>query len=163
MSLDIQTQWTEWNRDDVQKMAQLWNDGVSASAIARRFGSTKSAVSGLAFRNRELFKSKKIVGSASTRKANPSRAGMTLTQKREAVKDEAAAFVADLYQAPEPEGYDAERLAVAKPLHELANCECRWPMNNGGPFLFCGDKREKGSYCMPHHVRSLPKRAVEVE
>lgn len=35
------------------------------------------------------------------------------------------------------------------------NDGCMWPVNDGGPYLFCGHVKLKGSYCERHHVRSL--------
>ncbi|NNH31002.1 hypothetical protein C9413_16265 [Rhizobium sp. SEMIA 4085] len=34
---------------------------------------------------------------------------------------------------------DEERLGTGKELHELGVHQCRWPLNNGSPFLFCAD------------------------
>lgn len=39
-------------------------------------------------------------------------------------------------------------------LVELENCHCRWPMNDGSPYLFCGapeaDMRGRIPYCLDH-------------
>jgi hypothetical protein len=49
--------------------------------------------------------------------------------------------------------YDAERLPLSKTLLDLEPCECKWPMNSGGPFLFCAAPAEK-AYCDHHKQRS---------
>ena len=37
----------------------------------------------------------------------------------------------------------------------VENTGCMWPVNDGGPYLFCGHVKFKGSYCQHHHVRSM--------
>lgn len=45
-----------------------------------------------------------------------------------------------------------------KPLLDLANNDCRWPMTADKPFLFCGEpKAETGSYCACHKVMSVSR------
>lgn len=40
-------------------------------------------------------------------------------------------------------------------LLELTDHMCRWPVNNGDPFLFCGHKKgTDGPYCPYHHAFS---------
>ena len=53
--------------------------------------------------------------------------------------------------------YDAERLPFAKRLEELLPGECIWPINSGGPYLFCAAKT-KGKYCPHHKARLLQKK-----
>lgn len=40
-----------------------------------------------------------------------------------------------------------------KQLLDLDENDCRYPMNEGGPYLFCAEMRrdEKSSYCAFHH------------
>ena len=47
--------------------------------------------------------------------------------------------------------------SVAKRLEELLPGECIWPINSGGPYLFCAAKT-KGKYCPHHKARLLQKR-----
>lgn len=43
-------------------------------------------------------------------------------------------------------------------LLELTDHMCRWPVNNGDPFLFCGHKKGKdGPYCPYHQSISIRK------
>ncbi|RWX78283.1 hypothetical protein EPK99_06530 [Neorhizobium lilium] len=179
-----------WDQSAIETAAKLWEQGASSGKIGKALGITPNAVIGKARRHPDIFPPKNGHGrgwAKGTARAAPGeqrqpvtsrgginpnrnsgfftsarRNGMSLTKKREAVRREASDIAALTASMPDPKGYDAERLAVAKPLHELARNECHWPLNQGGPFLFCGAKKQLGPYCMAHHVRSLPKRAVEV-
>ncbi len=68
-----------------------------------------------------------------------------------------AAFrpVAPVSVAPEP---------LLKPLWELEDSDCRYAVNEGGPYLFCGHPRHgNSSYCQAHALittRPTPKEAA---
>ena len=49
---------TEWPPEMLNKAAGLWKDGLSASQIAQQLGVSRSAVTGKAHRNRDLFPSR---------------------------------------------------------------------------------------------------------
>ncbi len=55
--------------------------------------------------------------------------------------------------APEP---------LMVPLMELGARQCKWPMNDGGPFLFCGNPSGDKVYCR-HHMRLAIGRGTESE
>ena len=38
-----------------------------------------------------------------------------------------------------------------KPLTDLGNNDCRWPLEAGG---FCGEPKTRGSYCAEHGARA---------
>lgn len=42
-------------------------------------------------------------------------------------------------------------IAVPRPLWELSAQACRWPVNDGGPFLFCAEPRIPGCPYCAHH------------
>jgi hypothetical protein len=58
--------------------------------------------------------------------------------------------------------YHRLQQALEKPrgpitLVDLQHRDCRWPMNEGSPYLFCGEVRADGfSYCMTHCLISYP-------
>jgi GcrA cell cycle regulator len=128
---------------DIEASAKLWKEGLSASQIASKFGVSRNVVIGIAYRNRDRFPPRQ------KRKLAPVRREPPRSRK----------------QAPEPKpepeipatAYDAGRLSHAKQLHQLAAGECRWPLNTGGPYLFCAAETT-GRYCRNHHARSLPKK-----
>ncbi|MDX0517178.1 GcrA cell cycle regulator [Sinorhizobium medicae] len=131
---------------DIEAAAKLWKDDLSASQIAKRFGVSRNVIVGLAFRNRGLFPWRGAVGRKTPSKRETAQAARTRKQAPE------------LKSEPEipPTAYDAERLQSAKLLHHLTAGECCWPLNTGGPYLFCAAETT-GRYCRNHHARSLPK------
>ncbi|MFB9952050.1 GcrA family cell cycle regulator [Rhizobium puerariae] len=162
-----------WTEELTLKAADLWNDGKTASQIAPIFGVSRNAIVGLAHRKPKLFKKKGNAAKGNNKPHNvpaikpnrntgfferPKRDGMTVTAKKKAVKREAEEDALIIEALPEPTSYDAERLVVAKELHELGRCECHWPLNQGGPFLFCSAETGGKTYCAPHASRAMPKR-----
>ncbi|WP_208152981.1 GcrA family cell cycle regulator [Sinorhizobium medicae] len=131
---------------DIEAAAKLWRDDLPASQIAKRFGVSRNVIVGLAFRNRGLFPWR---GDSGKRSRAPGQAKTTRPRK----------LAPELKREPEiaATAYDAERLQSAKPLHHLSARECCWPLNTGGPYLFCAAETT-GRYCRNHHARSLPKK-----
>jgi len=129
---------------DIEASAKLWSEGLSASQIASKFGVSRNVVIGIAYRNRDRF---------------PPR------QKRKVARIKREPVRRPPVRAPEPKtepeipatAYDAERITHAKLLHELTAGECCWPLNTGGPYLFCAAETT-GRYCRNHTARSLPKK-----
>ncbi|RVH12788.1 GcrA cell cycle regulator [Sinorhizobium meliloti] len=128
---------------DIEASAKLWKEGLSASQIASRFGVSRNVIVGLAYRNRDQF---------------PARQKRKLTPVRRE-PPRARNQAPELKTEPEipATAYDAERLTHAKQLHQLSAGECCWPLNTGGPYLFCAAETT-GRYCRNHHSRSLPKK-----
>lgn len=51
---------------------------------------------------------------------------------------------------------DLSNRATGILLENLKPHQCKWPINDGGPYLFCGKGREPGSpYCHEHKCRSV--------
>jgi len=129
---------------DIEASAKLWKEGLSASQIASRFGVSRNVIVGLAYRNRDQFPARQKRTLAPVRREPP-------RPRKQAPEP-----------TPEPEipatAYDAERLQSAKQLHQLSAGECCWPLNTGGPYLFCAAETT-GRYCRNHHARSLPKKS----
>jgi GcrA cell cycle regulator len=124
---------------DIEASAKLWSEGLSASQIANRFGVSRNVVIGIAYRNRDRFPPRQ------KRKPAPRREP-TRRPRQQAPEVQA-----------EPEipatAYDAERLQSAKQLHQLTAGECCWPLNTGGPYLFCAAETT-GRYCRNHKARA---------
>lgn len=126
---------------DIEAAAKLWRDDLPASQIAKRFGVSRNVIVGLAFRNRGLFPWRGDAG----KKSAPGPAKTARPRKQ----------VPELKREPEipATAYDAERLTHAKLLHELSAGECCWPLNTGGPYLFCAAEAT-GRYCRNHKARA---------
>ncbi|WP_018010764.1 GcrA family cell cycle regulator [Sinorhizobium medicae] len=124
---------------DIEAAAKLWRDDLPASQIAKRFGVSRNVIVGLFPWRGDSGKKSRAPGQAKT------------TRPRK--------LAPELKREPEiaATAYDAERLQSAKPLHHLSARECCWPLNTGGPYLFCAAETT-GRYCRNHHARSLPKK-----
>lgn len=157
---------------DIERMAKLWNDqGWSMGEIAAEFALTRSKVAGIINRNREMFKSRRDNGykPLHERRTKPRNPPQTSNERRaafHAVKvAEEAASAPPSFPEPEIDGkeYDAMRLPMAKDLLALGNCDCRWPLNDGGPFLFCAEEVVSGSVYCRHHKGRAKGRGTESE
>lgn len=128
--------------------AKMWRMGKSAGAIASFFNVSHNVIMGLTNRHREEFPFRNRV--------THGRAAETLSEyavepaKHEPIKP------------PDPIArteYDNARISTAKELYELRKGECNWPLNAGGPFLFCAASTHKnGSYCRHHRNRAFRQR-----
>ena len=159
MNVQAQSRFNNAHKVDLKQAAALWSQDVPASKIGSLFGVSRSAIIGLAHRNRDLFPMKEKKPSARH-------------YQREAAKNRPPRIKAP--KPPKPvnlarlaivaaEAYDAERAYVSKPLHELSSCECHWPLNEGAPFLFCAAVVEDDqAYCSNHFLRAYrPRKAKE--
>lgn len=47
-------------------------------------------------------------------------------------------------------------MSAAVTLLDLKSFSCRWPVNDGNPFLFCGERAQPGGpYCACHAARAV--------
>jgi GcrA cell cycle regulator len=124
---------------DIEASAKLWKEGLSASQIASRFGVSRNVIVGLAYRNRDQFPTRQKRRLAPVRREPPP----------------ACKQAPELKTEPEipATAYDAERLTHAKQLNQLSAGECCWPLNTGGPYLFCAAETT-GRYCRNHKARA---------
>ncbi|MCB5205025.1 GcrA family cell cycle regulator [Neorhizobium sp. T786] len=173
MNVHVKTPF-KWTEEVMSQAAEMWNDGQSATQIGRALGVSRNAVIGKAHRNPSVFISKEGMGrdwrSGVTGARPVQRAPEPLVRrskeaieraklKREAETAEATAMRLAIRDAKAgSEAYDTERLVHAKLLVDLDRGECHWPLNDGGPFLFCASETAKGSYCECHRLRMLPSR-----
>lgn len=168
-----------WTEKNTAEAARMWNDGLSATEVAVAIGASRNAVMGKAHRNPDLFRSKEGYGKgwragrtfSDNPKPRPSVPRVVLNRAAKDAKAEQEAKVAAERQAvrearSNAAEYDAGRLQHAKTLVDLGSKECHWPINEGGPFLYCaaeateGDRKGEGTYCRCHYLRRLPSRPV---
>lgn len=135
--------WLDQHKDCLRQLAL---DGLTADAIAcemnRRFGThlDKNAIIGAAHRNSVSFK----------RAAGFQPSARTARWAKVAAPPVAPEPVADARVAlqPQPVAF------VNCMLVHLTNKTCRWPLNEGDPFLFCGsptaDLADGVPYCRKH-------------
>jgi len=113
-----------WTEDRIEKLRKLWDDGLSASQIAKELaeGVTRNAVIGKAHR----------LGL----KSRPSPVKIDSDKKRAAPK-----------RVPKKAGKKLVSLL------DLTDRMCKWPIGHPGDsdFHFCGKSSEAGMpYCAPH-------------
>lgn len=158
---------------DIERMARMWNiEGLSMTQIGKCFGMNRHQVAGVINRNREKFK-RRNTRNQRVKGSQPAEPIVTASQKANqrrkafhAVKvAEDAAIAPPSFPEPEIDGkeYDAIRLPLAKDLLALGNCDCKWPLNDGGPFLFCAEEVVDGSVYCRHHKGRAKGRGTESE
>jgi len=146
-----------WSDKRIELLKRLWAEGKTATAIATRLGSSRSAVLGKIFRLRfdaaDNGKSSKARArptvddrnkkvSRATRRSAPSRRRRSVNEKSSANEPRPAAS------------------SVRKTLFELTNACCRWPHGRPGAknFFFCGaagaDLERGMPYCARHMRRA---------
>ncbi|MQY48210.1 hypothetical protein GAO09_19435 [Rhizobiales bacterium RZME27] len=129
----------------VKKASRLWAEKRPAKEIAEAIGKSVSQLLNYAYSNRDIFP------------ARPR--GRTNYKVKRAPSAEPAPDCIDPSIFLPPAGYDADRLSHGKELHELTRRCCHWPLNNGGPFIFCAAPTQViNGYCEHHRVRSVKAR-----
>lgn len=142
--------WRDWR---LTILTTGWAQGKSQSQLADELGCTSSAVAG------------KV-----NRLGLPGRREQMLAKLRE-TRDALAPIIRSSRKRPPRPQLDPELPAIALPapslddakipreqlkhLWELEHGMCKFPVNDGGPYLFCAAKAIDGShYCHPHYLRS---------
>lgn len=167
---------------DKDAAAEMWNDGLSITDIAARYGVTRSKISGMMARDRGRFPKRR--GDAPPRyartggqKPQPRQPGeprrkaahnnvgnkmqdMRNTRKARmgAAQREAEAFADGTSPLLKIAPDDAARLNTGKELMALGAHECRFALNNGGPFIFCAEGTDGAVYCWHHAKRAFTPR-----
>lgn len=153
---------TEEARDQI---AIMLAEGLTGAQIAHRFGVTRNAVIGIIHRDKRLkaIGFKRSPGPQNIEKARDIR----IAAKRKGVRGgtvslnkikaaRAPAIVTLLDDAPDIPGRFGAPQVAGIDLMMLTECRCKWPLNDGGPFLFCGEvKRSDRPYCAFHATASI--------
>lgn len=141
---EVTRNYKPWTNQMVKLAAQKWAEGMIASEIGELVGKSGDQVTHFAAENRDKFPSR--------RKGRMAKPTFSRSILPEAIDPQ--------FLVP-AEGYDAERMGKGKELYELEAKECHWPLNHGGPFLFCAAEAEIGeTYCVHHRLRAMPKVAA---
>lgn len=149
-----------WTDERIEKLRQLWAEGLSAGQIAARFpGASRNAIIGKAHR---LGLSKRAVGKRNDLNLvapKPATVKPLVGSAQFARKKADPAKMAEvkaIENKPAPAG-------LPKPLFvklfELERNDCRWPVTGEKEnTLFCGHNVDRGSsYCAGHHRLSIGK------
>lgn len=121
---------------DEEIVAEMWANEKTSQEIADRFGVTRRAIVRVVERDRHKF---------------PKRPrGGIYNQKNKERKSKQKDAVLEFKPPSHP--YDASRIPFSKTLMDLKAFECKAPLNDGSPLMFCADKAT-GAYCIHHAHR----------
>lgn len=134
--------------DKIEQIRALRDQGQTLRQIGETLGCSTGSVSGLMARNRDLFPITDLRMSDLRKTKNRPKSNKLRQIFHEALQP---------HPVPKPKQnaakYDKSREGI--PLHELGKHECHWPLNEGGPFLFCGEVKAGKNYCENHAQRSV--------
>jgi GcrA cell cycle regulator len=153
---DSSTWLPEWT----EALTRLHEAGLSASAIAQRLTElfqrefTRNSIIGKRARcgitsplHEQRRRQLKAVGERRARTRAPLKPKVELPKRPPKLSARAPSTASG-----------APALVPAEPvdLYHRKSKQCRWPINDGAPFLFCGAPRAgEHSYCAHHQYRSL--------
>ncbi|WP_374574650.1 GcrA family cell cycle regulator [Phenylobacterium sp.] len=143
-----------WTDERVETLKKLWQDGLSASQIAKQLGGvTRNAVIGKVHR---LGLSGRAAPSKPARPAfkapRPHRpAAAAPSAPRRIAEPRTAQPVATATPTPSPVRYVDETPGSATVL-TLGAHMCKWPIGDpaSDEFTFCGRRASEGPYCVEH-------------
>lgn len=150
-----------------EQIAVMLAEGLTGAQIASRFGVTRNAAIGIIHRDRRLKEIgfKRSPGPQNTEKAIE----LSIAAKRRRVGVRGGRIsknrvkvalppqiVELLDEAPDLRGQFGAPHVAGIDMMMLTECRCKWPLNDGGPFLFCGEAKQPGRpYCAFHAAASI--------
>jgi len=128
-----------WTEERVERLRTLWADGLSLTVIARELGDgvTRSAVAGKLSRLEGIKQRPTVV-----RVSPPPRPKVVREPPPVVEKPQPAIAAAEMWHALPG--------TVPISLEDLTRDLCAWPINDTKPYLFCGCKVARGSFCAAH-------------
>ncbi len=139
------------NEQKTHLIQTVWRENISANEIGMAVGCSRNAVIGHYRRHPDGLESAPLrvsVAELSAKKESKPKIEKP-TKKPKPLKFKSVAPEMPVFDITSTDGYG---LYVTM----ADNNGCMWPLNDGGPYLFCGyAKLGKYSYCPHHHVRSM--------
>jgi len=142
-----------WTPELVARLTELWaNRGLSASEVGALLGVSRSAVLGKAARlnlpkRKGAYTPRKPVPKGSHHKPrpkNPTRAAAPPPMPK--------------HEPPKGKAWEPLLGTVPRPLVDLRDGMCKWPVTEDSPFLFCAAPAIEGRpYCKHHDDWSVGK------
>lgn len=154
----------DWTDERVQLLKRLWNEGLSASQIAREPGGlTRGAICGKIHRmglpaRRLAFV--RVRGLNSVKRERKPRPLAWNSPDAVAARKAIAAKRRDDLDSIEVVELTAEQSATAVPFMQLGPNTCRWPLGDPrdlSAMRFCGAAPAGGPYCVHHHRMAYVK------
>lgn len=156
-----------WTPERKRIVEELLREGLTGKQIADHLGNgiTRNAVIGVIHRDKRLkaigfkrspgpqnIEKRRNLSVAAQRNRGGVRGGTVSLNKIKAAR----AIVALLDEAPDIPGRFGAPQVAGIDLMMLTECRCKWPINDGGPFLFCGEAKQPGRpYCAFHAAASI--------
>ena len=158
---------SRWSQHQRNQIADMLRAEKTARQIAAHFGVSRNAIIGLVSRDKTLREigfahspgpqntaKKRDLSIAAKRRRGAVRGGKEALVRLEIIPTPS---IADLLDAvPDTPGLFGAPQVAGMPLIMLTDCRCKWPLNDGGPFLFCGEAKQPGRpYCAFHAAASI--------
>ena len=152
-----------WTDKKIEKLKELWKEGVSTAEIGKRLDFSKNAIVGkvnrlgLEHRTSPIKTSVKTKKPQDTKSVSSAKATPTAeqpikkSQSTSSVKTEVRRNITEVASVSTTKSMHQTSEGV--PLIDLTSDRCCWPMDDGasGNFCFCGKKVFKGKpYCLEH-------------
>lgn len=151
-----------WTEDHIERLKVLWEDGKqSVSQIAAEFHMSRNAIIGKAHRLMLPPRRRAPPRDTSPRKPRWHRPRLTpyAVMKKKKEQEARSLLIKETFEKPVVVPVP-EPILNPIPLMLLKAGDCRWPVNEGGPYLFCGAAKINGhSYCEKHHMMSKSRAA----
>jgi GcrA cell cycle regulator len=151
---------SDWSDEDMETLKRMTVEGHSASEIGSTLGRTRNAIVGKWYRAGISVPKKTPTGRRRGRKiTGPAQPRPPLPKRAPRVRPKAPRGLPRWKpKASSPPPPNGEVVILLPPLNvelkDLPSNGCTWPMNDGGPFLYCGRDREGDrSYCPGHRSR----------
>lgn len=159
-----------WTEDRIAKLTDLWNAGLSCSEIAAELGegATRNSVIGKVSRL-ELQPRRNPVD-RSKPPMSPEEAHLRKLERQRHYRRTAASsrppkvrkqrvprVPKEAFVPVKPKGQAWEPISGLAPvaLLDLEAGQCKWPVGQDSPYLFCGAPATHGHYCEHHHAWSV--------
>ena len=126
-----------WTDQKINKLKELWEQGIKAVEIAKILGTTKGSV----------------IGKANRLNCTPRKQGGIRRKRSQTIFKEIPKTIPTI----EPEN--------PTPLTSLTNNQCKFPLwkNSNEPQLFCGRTYWNKSYCKMHYDKTHDKTKLQAK
>lgn len=149
-----------WTDERVAQLTQLWADGLSCSRIGAIMGITKNAVIGkvqrLKLQGRKPKETLPLGRKPKPTTQTPQKK-QSFTPKRKSKLGLPVFTPVPEFNIEKPKGEAWKPIEGTTPvsLVDLERDQCKWPVTEDAPFLFCGAQSTHGPYCHHHHLWSI--------
>lgn len=137
-----------WTPQQFERAVKMWEANHSVNEIGAAIGVSRGSVTGMANRNRDKFPTRPA---PAFHRGGKKRKSPTKAIREVIYEDDDMPIAAPMVTVP-PTEYDLSRLPGVE-LWRLETGECKWAMNDGKPFLFCGAATGRGDPYCEHHTK----------